>query len=163
MPVPTPESVALLERIFAGLDYGRLGPIYCEEGGDEFWRAHRQPAFDQGLEWARSLGGRLSSGTSLYVGAGVAELPALVTEVVDLGRTVRVATLNGATYLGMEKDLGSIEIGKLADMVVLDRNPLEQIENSDSVSFTMINGVVYEAENMDRVWPSAEPRGSFPF
>jgi hypothetical protein len=96
MSVPTPENEALLERIFAGLDYARLGPIYCDEGGDEFWLAHRQPVLTQGVPWSRALARRLSAGASLYVGAGVAELPALVTEVVDLGRRVRVATLNEA-------------------------------------------------------------------
>jgi imidazolonepropionase-like amidohydrolase/Tol biopolymer transport system component len=76
---------------------------------------------------------------------------------------LRVATLNGATYLGMEADLGSIEEGKLADLVVLDENPLERIENSDSVVYTMINGFLYDGDTMDRVWPTAEARGSFPF
>ncbi len=76
---------------------------------------------------------------------------------------LRVATINGARYLGMDADLGSIEPGKLADLVVLDRNPLERIENSDSVAYTMINGALYEAETMDRVWPTAERRGRFPF
>ncbi len=94
MSVPTSESLELLDRIFAGLDYAGLGQIYCEEGGDEFWRAHREPALRHGIEWARALGNRLTTGTSLHVGAGVAELPILVTEVCDLRREVRVVTLN---------------------------------------------------------------------
>lgn len=76
---------------------------------------------------------------------------------------LQVATINGARYIGMGKDLGSIEQGKLADLVVLDENPLDKIENSDSVVYTMINGVVYEASSMDRIWPTAEARGAFPF
>jgi peptidyl-dipeptidase Dcp len=76
---------------------------------------------------------------------------------------LQVATINGARYIGMDADLGSIEPGKLADLVVLDRNPLDRIEDSDSVAYTMINGTLYEAETMDRIWPSAEPRGRFPF
>ena len=76
---------------------------------------------------------------------------------------LQVSTINGARYIGMDADLGSIEPGKLADLVVLDENPLEKIENSDSVSYTMINGFLYEAETMDRVWPSHEPRGRFHF
>lgn len=76
---------------------------------------------------------------------------------------LQVATINGARYIGMEKDLGSIEPGKLADLAVLDLNPLEKIEHSDSVAYTMINGALYDAASMDRIWPSAQARGAFPF
>ncbi len=52
---------------------------------------------------------------------------------------------------------------RVADIVVLDKNPLEQIENSDSVSLTVINGVVYDAESMDQLWPQQVERGKFYF
>ncbi len=76
---------------------------------------------------------------------------------------LKVATLNGAIILGMEADLGSIEEGKLADIAILDQNPLEKIENSNSVTYTVMGGVLYEAESMDRLWPSAKSRGPFTF
>ena len=76
---------------------------------------------------------------------------------------LKAATINGAVYLGMDDDLGSIEAGKLADIAVMDRNPLEQIENSDSVSLTVINGVVYDANTMDQLWPQEVQRGKFYF
>jgi peptidyl-dipeptidase Dcp len=76
---------------------------------------------------------------------------------------LQVATINGARYIGMDAEIGSIEPGKLADLVVLERNPLESIENSDSVAYTMMNGALYDAATMDRIEPSAEPRGRFPF
>jgi len=76
---------------------------------------------------------------------------------------LKAATINGAEYLGMDSDLGSIAAGKLADIVVLDKNPLEQIENSDSVSLTVINGVVYDADSMDQLWPQQTERGKFYF
>jgi hypothetical protein len=57
--------------IFARLDYGRLGPIYCDEGGDEFWAAKRGLCQRLGLKLAKALLPRLQTGgTSLYVGAG---------------------------------------------------------------------------------------------
>jgi hypothetical protein len=71
--------------------------------------------------------------------------------------------LTRAEYLGMDKDLGSISQGKLADLIVLDKNPLEEIENTDSVNMTVINGVVYDADSMDQVWPQKVPRGRFFF
>jgi imidazolonepropionase-like amidohydrolase len=76
---------------------------------------------------------------------------------------LRAATINGAEYLGMDADLGSIEVGKLADFIVLDRNPLDDIRNSESVSMTIINGVVYDANSMDQLWPRTIERGTFHF
>lgn len=61
---------------------------------------------------------------------------------------MRAATINGAEYLGMDDDLGSISAGKLADLIVLDENPIEKIENTDS---------------MDQVWPEKVERGRFFF
>lgn len=75
--------------------------------------------------------------------------------------SLRAATLAGARYLGMDADLGSIEVGKLADLVVLDSNPLTNIRNTDSVKFVMKNGELFEANNMDKVWPANEPRKPF--
>lgn len=61
---------------------------------------------------------------------------------------LRAATLNGAEYLGMGKEIGSLETGKLADLIVLDKNPLEDIQNSEHVKYTMINGRLYDAATM---------------
>ncbi|HEY8485120.1 MAG TPA: amidohydrolase family protein, partial [Longimicrobiales bacterium] len=76
-------------------------------------------------------------------------------------QAIRAATLHGAEYLGLDKDLGSIEPGKLADLVVLDANPLENIRNSQTVRYVMANGALYDAWTMDRVAPDERPRGKF--
>ena len=63
---------------------------------------------------------------------------------------LRAATIKGAQYLGLDNELGSLGTGKLADLVVLAKNPLENIRNSDSVRMVMLNGRLFHAESMDR-------------
>ncbi|HEX8633638.1 MAG TPA: amidohydrolase family protein, partial [Pyrinomonadaceae bacterium] len=74
---------------------------------------------------------------------------------------LRAATLSGAQYLGLDGEVGSIETGKLADLMITDRNPLDNIQNSETISFVMMNGVLYDTRNMDEVYPQARPRGKF--
>ena len=65
-------------------------------------------------------------------------------ELWDSATFRSTATMNPATSLGLDKELGSIEVGKLADLVVLDRNPLENIRYTDSVFRVVLNGRVYD-------------------
>ncbi|MFY9609184.1 MAG: amidohydrolase family protein [Blastocatellia bacterium] len=74
---------------------------------------------------------------------------------------IRCATLAGAQYIGLEKEIGSLEPGKLADLIVMDKSPLENIRNSESLRFVMINGVLYDTSNMDEVHPQQKPRSKF--
>ncbi len=76
-------------------------------------------------------------------------------------RILRAATLNGATTLGFDKQLGSLEPGKLADLIVLDRNPLEDIRNSNSVRYTLLNGRLYDSATMNEVGNHPRPRTRF--
>jgi Tol biopolymer transport system component len=66
---------------------------------------------------------------------------------------LRVATMHGANAIGMEPDLGSLEPGKLADLIVLDGNPLEDIHNTNTVRYVMKNGRLYEGETLNEIWP----------
>ncbi len=61
---------------------------------------------------------------------------------------LRAATLHGAEYLGMERDIGSLAAGKLADLVVLDKNPLDNIRNTTSIRYVVINGRLYDGETL---------------
>jgi Tol biopolymer transport system component/imidazolonepropionase-like amidohydrolase len=70
-------------------------------------------------------------------------------------QALRVGTLWGAASLGMEKDLGSLEPGKLADFVVLEKNPLEKIEHSETVALVVKNGVSYDPAK-DLALPKAQ-------
>ena len=64
---------------------------------------------------------------------------------------LRGATIDGARHLGMDGDIGSIEVGKLADMVVIDGDVLNDIQRSEFVEFTVINGRVFDAATMNEV------------
>jgi len=70
---------------------------------------------------------------------------------------LKVATINGAEAIGMDKDIGSLEAGKLADLVVLDKNPLDDIRNTNSISQVMKNGRLYDGNTLNEVYPRAKP------
>jgi imidazolonepropionase-like amidohydrolase/Tol biopolymer transport system component len=74
---------------------------------------------------------------------------------------LRAATVDGAKYLGLDADLGSIEAGKLADLIVLDRNPLEAIRNTEALSMVMLNGRLYDAKTLNEI--GNHPRQRMPF
>lgn len=74
---------------------------------------------------------------------------------------LKAATINGASFVGMGDQLGSLKAGKLADLVVLDKNPLEDIHNTNSVSLTMINGRLYDANTMNEIGNYNKPRSRF--
>lgn len=76
-------------------------------------------------------------------------------------QTLYCATINGARTLGMDKYIGSLETGKLADLIILDKNPLEDIYNTESVHYTMVNGRLYECETMNQVYPEQKIRQPF--
>ncbi len=74
---------------------------------------------------------------------------------------LRAATLNGAEYIGLSKDIGSLEQGKLADLIIMQKNPLEDIQNSNTIVYTMINGRLYDTETMNEVGNHSKERGKF--
>lgn len=105
----------------------------------------------------------IQKGGSVSVGAHGSRIPGICTHwelwSFTLGGmkeydALRCATLFGAKKLGLDEDLGSIEKGKLADMVILNSNPLEDIHNTANIYYVISNGYIYEGDTMTRIWPS---------
>lgn len=71
------------------------------------------------------------------------------------------ATINPAKEFGMDHALGSLEAGKLADIIVIDGDPLADIRVTDRVTHTMVNGRLYNAETMDQLVPEQVQRPAF--
>ncbi len=105
------------------------------------------------------------NGTSVQLGAhgqlyGIDthfELDLLVRSGFTPAQALEVGTIRGAWYHGLDRDLGSLEAGKLADLVILDANPLADIANAQKIRFVMKNGVLYDGTNAARIWPDAKP------
>jgi imidazolonepropionase-like amidohydrolase len=76
---------------------------------------------------------------------------------------LRAGTIDGARYLGMDRDIGTLETGKLADLIVLDRNPLDDIRNTHSVRYTMVNGRLYDAATVNEIGNHPHTRKPFFF
>lgn len=85
------------------------------------------------------------------------ELWALASGGLTNMEALRVATLGGAEIIGYENEIGSLEVGKYADIVVLSADPLEDIENSNSVSMVMRNGRLYDANTLEEIAPGNRP------
>ena len=74
---------------------------------------------------------------------------------------LKVATINGANYIGMGDHIGSLEPGKLADLIVIDGNPLDDLYDSENVVYTMVNGRLFDSATMNET--GNHPRERLPF
>ena len=100
-----------IAQVFAQLDYKRLESVYCYEGGNEFWRSKREPCRRLGTKTAEALLRELlPGGRSLYVGAGVTELPALLAEVLELQRQVEPYNLRQSEVVVLNRACRSLAI-----------------------------------------------------
>ncbi|MCR8921844.1 amidohydrolase family protein [Dasania sp. GY-MA-18] len=89
------------------------------------------------------------------------ELQSMAQGGMENHKILRTATINGAKTLGVEEQIGSLQVGKLADIIVLEKNPLADIRNTNSVIYTMINGRLYDSFSMNEVGNYQRPRSKF--
>jgi len=94
----------------------------------------------------------------LDLSAGQIELW-MTASAMDPMSAIEVATLDGARFIGIDKDVGSITAGKLADLIVLNSNPLDNIKATKDMKYVMKGGVLYDAGTLDEVWPAKTPFG----
>lgn len=76
-------------------------------------------------------------------------------------QALRCATMNGAVHLGMDNEIGSLKTGKLADLIIMDKNPLDNIQNTETIIYTMINGRLYDTRTMDEIGNNNRKRTKF--
>ena len=74
---------------------------------------------------------------------------------------LKCATYQGAWYIGLGDELGSLEPGKLADIAVFADNPLDDLQHSESIRYVVKNGELFDADTMDQLWPEQVPRPPF--
>jgi imidazolonepropionase-like amidohydrolase len=72
-------------------------------------------------------------------------------------QVLEISTIRGAAHHGLDGQLGSLEVGKLADLVVLDADPLVDIDNAQKIRYVMKNGIMYAGADAARVWPNPRP------
>jgi Tol biopolymer transport system component len=91
------------------------------------------------------------------------ELWAMAWEDMDPHHALRIATIQGAEAIGLDGDIGTIEEGKLADLLILDRSPLENIRYTNTIRKVMKNGRLYDGDSLNERWPDERASGRFWF
>jgi imidazolonepropionase-like amidohydrolase len=112
------------------------------------WMKVMNPIAQENVRKIHAAGGVVACGTDQSSGAATQrELELLAAAGIAPLDVIRIATYNGAVFLGKADQLGSIDAGKLADLVLLDRDPAADINNAKSIVFVMKNGrIIDESE-----------------
>ena len=151
--IPHGELDRLTRRRGAGVDAGPGG-----------WFREEEYVFRQHAEGVKAIveaGGVAGVGSHGQLqGLGYHwELWAMQSGGLSEHDALRVATALGAEAIGLDGDLGSIVPGKLADLVVLEADPLDDIRNTNRIRYVMKNGRLYDGDTLDETWPRERPLG----
>ena len=108
------------------------------------------PIAQENLRMVHEQGGIVVTGTDQSVGPALhREMELLVAAGISPADVIRCATLNAAIFLGKSDDLGSIEEGKLADLVLLDADPTQDINNAKRIALVVKDGQVIDRSKLD--------------
>ena len=140
----------------ATIDPGELENLKTEKRAEyearpwTWWMKVMTEIAQENVRMIHAAGGVLVAGSDQTSGpAAHRELELLQDAGISPADIIRIATLNGAVFLGMERELGSIEVGKLADLVLLDANPAEDINNAKSIVEVIKGGRVIDRSALD--------------
>ncbi len=126
------------------------GSAGMKENRQGWWMKVMTPAGQENVKKIDAAGGIMALGTDQSSGpAAHRELELIVNGGVPPLNAIRIATLHAAKFLGRERDLGSIEEGKIADLVLLDADPLDDINNAKRIHLVIKNGEVIDRGKLD--------------
>ena len=113
------------------------------------------PLVAQGAARIQRAGGLVAIGSHGEIpGLGFhLEMQALATGGMTPMEVLHAATIGGSKTIGRNSEFGSLEPGKFADLIILDKNPLVDIKNTLSIEDVMKNGRLYKADTLDQIWP----------
>ena len=140
----------------------RRGPGAGDSPGQAGWFADDEYVFKGHADFARRMiedSARIGIGSHGQLqGLGYHwEMWAMATGGMKNHDVLRAATIYGAEAIGMGQDLGSIEPGKMADILVLDRDPLADLRNTTGLRYVMKDGRLFDANTLDEVGPDKRP------
>jgi imidazolonepropionase-like amidohydrolase len=132
------------------------------QAAEEIWDIGFRAAA-RSMKALSDAGGRVNAGShgQVYGLAMHWELQLLAEGGMSPEDVLKAGTLNGAETLGLEDQIGSLRSGKLADILVLEKNPLTDIRNTETVSMTMVNGRLFDTRSMNEIGNHERARRPF--